>query len=163
MRPVSSLTRLTYLSCTCRALWRSFHGKIGHMTQLKTKNINFLVFRQFYLNFAVFLSKFRKPTFYWILFIIKRKLWGEIICFTIMPNGKWKSVLNYCPPTLDTAFPNKHDFIFIKEVDTTNGVLYLGGGGGGDNVIMWLLVLREGEWRWHEIIFFYFSLNYAQY
>ena len=31
------------------------------------------------------------------------------------------------PPPLDTAFPDKHDFIFIKEVDTTNGVLYLGG------------------------------------
>ena len=32
------------------------------------------------------------------------------------------------PPPLDTANPDKHDFIFIKEVDTTNGVLCLGGG-----------------------------------
>ena len=32
---------------------------------------------------------------------------------------------------LGTAIPDKHDFIFIKEVDTTNGVLYLGLGGGG--------------------------------
>ena len=35
---------------------------------------------------------------------------------------------------LDTGIPDKHDFEFIKEVDTTNGDLYLGGGGGG-NVI----------------------------
>ena len=27
------------------------------------------------------------------------------------------------PPPLDTAFPDKHDFLFTKEVDTTNGVL----------------------------------------
>ena len=31
------------------------------------------------------------------------------------------------PP--NTGIPDKHDFIFIKEVDTTNWVLYLGGGG----------------------------------
>ena len=36
-------------------------------------------------------------------------------------------------PPLNTAIPDKHDFIFIKEVDKTNGVLYVGGGGG--NVI----------------------------
>ena len=34
-----------------------------------------------------------------------------------------------------------HDFIFIKEVDTTNGDLYLGGGGGCHTR---LLVLGEG-------------------
>ena len=28
---------------------------------------------------------------------------------------------------LDTAIPDKHDFIFIKEVDTANGVLYCRG------------------------------------
>ena len=32
------------------------------------------------------------------------------------------------PPILDTGIPDKHDFIFIKEVDTTNGDLYLGWG-----------------------------------
>ena len=30
------------------------------MTQLKTKQVNFLVFQKLYLNFAVFLSKFIK-------------------------------------------------------------------------------------------------------
>ena len=30
---------------------------------------------------------------------------------------------------LDTGIPDYHGFIFIKEVDTKNGVLYLGGGG----------------------------------
>ena len=41
-----------------------------------------------------------------------------------------KFFLNHCPPPLlDTGIPDKHDLIhvFIKEVDTTNGVLYLGG------------------------------------
>ena len=37
--------------------------------------------------------------------------------FTIIPNGKWKSFLNHCPPPLDTGIPDKHDFILIKEVD----------------------------------------------
>ena len=32
------------------------------------------------------------------------------------------------PPPLDTGIPDYHDFIFIKEVHTTNGDLYLGGG-----------------------------------
>ena len=35
------------------------------------------------------------------------------------------------PPPLDTGIPDYHDFVFIKEVHTTNGDLYLGGGGGG--------------------------------
>ena len=32
-------------------------------------------------------------------------------------------------PPLDTGIPDKNDFIFIKEIDTTNGVLFLGEGG----------------------------------
>ena len=40
--------------------------------------------------------------------------------------------INHCSP-LDTGIPDKHDFIFIKDVDTTNGVLYLGGGGAMSN------------------------------
>ena len=56
-----------------------------------------------------------------------------------MENGK---VFNTLFP-LDTAIPDKHDFIFIKEVDTTSVVLYLGGGGGGQCHIR-LLVLGEG-------------------
>ena len=43
---------------------------------------------------------------------------------------------------LDTAIPHSHVFIFIKEVDTTNWVLYLGGGGG--NVIHELWYLGKG-------------------
>ena len=45
-----------------------------------------------------------------------------------MENGK---VFKIIAPPLDTGIPDKHDFIFIKEVDTTNGDLYLGGGDGG--------------------------------
>ena len=41
-----------------------------------------------------------------------------------------KSFLIIAPP-LNTSIPDQHDFIFIKEVDTINGDLYLGGGGGG--------------------------------
>ena len=46
-------------------------------------------------------------------------------------------------PPLDscTGIPDKHDFIFIKEVDTTNGDLYLRGGG---QCHTGLLVLGEG-------------------
>ena len=50
--------------------------------------------------------------------------------------------LNHCSP-LDTGIPDKHDFIFIKEVDTTNGILYL----GANNVIhdFWYLGKGGGE------------------
>ena len=34
------------------------------------------------------------------------------------------------PPPLDTGFPDSHDFIFIKEVDITNGPLSRGVGVG---------------------------------
>ena len=33
------------------------------MTQLKTKTVHFLVFQQFYLNFAVFFKTYKKPKF----------------------------------------------------------------------------------------------------
>ena len=39
---------------------RSNDEYIGHRTQLNTKKVNFLVFQKFYLNFALFLSKFIK-------------------------------------------------------------------------------------------------------
>ena len=54
------------------------------------------------------------------------------------------------PPPLDTGIPDKHCFIFIKEVDTTNGVLYLEGGVIND---FWYFRKRdEGD------TFFYFEL-----
>ena len=57
-----------------------------------------------------------------------------------MENGFFlKSLLP--PPPLDTGIPDQHDFIFIKEVDTTNGVLYFGGGGQCHTR---LLILGEG-------------------
>ena len=40
-----------------------------------------------------------------------------------------KVLKSLSPSLLDTGIPDKHDFIFIIEVDTTNGNLYLGGGG----------------------------------
>ena len=59
---------------------------------------------------------------------------------------------------IDTAIPNKHDFIFIKEVYTINWVLYLGGGGGGQ-CHKRIFVLGEG---WDEDVtkleFFTFDL-----
>ena len=47
-----------------------------------------------------------------------------------------------------SRIPDYHDFIFIKEVDTTNGVLYLGGGGAMSYTTFgtW-----EGGWRWQDI------------
>ena len=38
-----------------------------------------------------------------------------------------ESFFNHCPPTLDKAIPDKHNFLFIKEDDKTNGFMYLGG------------------------------------
>ena len=35
--------------------------------------------------------------------------------------GKFFNII--APPPLDTDIPDQHDFIFIKEVDTTNGIL----------------------------------------
>ena len=65
------------------------------------------------------------------------------------------------PPPLDKVIPDYHDFIFIKEVDTRNGVLYLGGGGGG-NVIhnFWYLVKGdEGDTKLLLFTFDLFTLN----
>ena len=44
-----------------------------------------------------------------------------------MENGKVIKII--APPPLDTGISDYHDFIFIIEVDKTNGFLYLGGGG----------------------------------
>ena len=49
--------------------------------------------------------------------------------FNIIPNEN-PSFLNSEPPPQDTGIPLKHGYIFIKEVDTPNGILYHGGGGG---------------------------------
>ena len=49
--------------------------------------------------------------------------------FNIIPNGK-RIFFKQCSPR-DTGIPLKHDYIFIKEVDTPNGISYHGGGGGG--------------------------------
>ena len=54
-----------------------------------------------------------------------------------MENGK--RFLNQYSP-LDTGIPDKHDFIFIKEVDTTNDVLYL----RGNNIIHDFRYLGKG-------------------
>ena len=50
----------------------------------------------------------------------------------------------HCPPPRYRY--SRLDFIFIKEVDTTNGVLYLGGGGGGiGDVIHDFCYLGKGD------------------
>ena len=48
--------------------------------------------------------------------------------FNIIPNGKRIFFLNSAPPPRDTSIPLEHDYIFIKEVDTPNGISYHGGG-----------------------------------
>ena len=75
----------------------------------------------------------------------------------VCQNSVKKTVL---PPPLDTGIPDYHDFIFIKEVDTTNGDLYLGEGGVIHD--FWYL----GKGNQDDKIFFkmlYFWLIYAQY
>ena len=47
--------------------------------------------------------------------------------FNIIPNGKRNFFLKQCSPR-DTDIPLKHDYKFIKEVDTPNGISYHGGG-----------------------------------
>ena len=47
--------------------------------------------------------------------------------FNIIPNGKQIFFKTVFPR--DTFIPLKHDYIFIKEVETPNGILYHGGGG----------------------------------
>ena len=51
-----------------------------------------------------------------------------------------ENILNHCSP-VDTGIPDLHDFIFIKQVYTTNGDLYRGGGQCHNAR---LLVLGEG-------------------
>ena len=43
--------------------------------------------------------------------------------FNIIPNGKRILFLKQCSPR-DTGITLEHDYIFIKEVDTPNGILY---------------------------------------
>ena len=54
--------------------------------------------------------------------------------FNIIPNGK------QCSPR-DTSIPFEHDYIFIKEVDTPNGISYH----GGERCHTRLLVFGEGD------------------
>ena len=56
--------------------------------------------------------------------ILRRKIRinGE---FNIIPNGKRLKKKN--SPPRDTGIPLRHDYIFIKEVDTPNGISYHGG------------------------------------
>ena len=81
-----------------------------HRTKLKTKKVNFLVFQQFYLNYAVFLSNFIKktPTFYWISFIITLKENFEekscVLPWYLMENGKVFLII--VPSPLDTGTPD---------------------------------------------------------
>ena len=68
-----------------------------------------------------------------------------------MENGFF---LKQCSPR-DTGIPLEHDYIFIKEVDTPDGVTYQEGGGRCHTR---LLVFGEGGWRWQDIKFYTFDL-----
>ena len=66
----------------------------------------------------------------WRPYIIAEKNWDKWNNFNIIPNGKWNFVFKQCPPPpppVVQVFPLKHDYIFIKEVDTPNGISYHGG------------------------------------
>ena len=93
-----------------------------------------LSFSAILLEFCSILVKFFKNQHFTEFHSLLKENFEEksyVLSLYIMENGK--VFLNHCPPPLDdTAIPNLHDFIFIKEVDTTNGVLYRE---GGDNVI----------------------------
>ena len=43
---------------------------------------------------------------------------------TLYPTENGIFFLKQCPPPRDTSIPLKHDYIFIKEVDTPNGISY---------------------------------------
>ena len=47
--------------------------------------------------------------------------------FNIIPNRKQIFFKTVFPPPRDTGIPLKYDYIFIKEVDTSNGISYHGG------------------------------------
>ena len=79
-------------------------------------------------------------------------IWGDIIHFNIVPNGlylrrvrtfkhytQWKSYLKQFLP-LDRGFPDWREFLFMKEADTTNGILYQRG-----NVIHDFWHLEKGD------------------
>ena len=59
--------------------------------------------------------------------------------FNIIPNGKRNFVFKTVFPR-DTGIPLKHDYIFIKDVDTPNGISYH----GGERCHTRLLVFGEG-------------------
>ena len=73
-----------------------------------------------------------------------------------MENGK-VFFLNHCPPPPVTAIPDKHDFIFIKEVHITYGVLHLGGGGVIHN--FWYLGKGDED---DTKLFFFLLLTYLR-
>ena len=60
---------------------------------------------------------------------IAEKNWDKWKNLTLYPTENGKVFLKQCSPPRDTGIPLKHDYIFIKEVDTPNGISYHGGGG----------------------------------
>ena len=82
--------------------------------------------------------------------------------FKIIPNGKRIVFLKQCSPR-DTGIPLKHDYIFIKEVDTPNGISYQ----GGDDVIHDFCYLGKGGGEGDKILKCYtfdlFTLSILKY
>ena len=77
----------------------------------------------------------------WLPYIAEKKLrYTEE--FNIIPNGKQNFFFKTVRPPFDTGIPLKHDYIFIKEVDTHNGISYHGG--GRDDVIHVFWYLGKG-------------------
>ena len=59
--------------------------------------------------------------------LLRRKIGINGIILTLYPTENGILFLNSAPPPRDTGIPLKHDYIFIKEVDTPNGISYHGG------------------------------------
>ena len=78
---------------------------------------------------------------------------------TLYPTENGIFFFKQCSPR-DTAIPLEHDYIFIKEVNTPNGISYHR---GGNDVVHDFWYLGKGEWRWQDIKKLYFWLIYAQY
>ena len=70
-----------------------------------------------------------QPKFYWISFIIKRKFWGEIIHFFIIPKRKWKSSFLYqCLPLRYSYSRLAWLYIHIRSWHNKWGPVSQGGG-----------------------------------
>ena len=141
VRDTKSYVRLTYSGAGKLKELPRVNRAQGPVEDQKSQLLSFSEI--LHLNFAVFLSKFIKM--YILLNFIQyyKKVLGRNHTFYHYTLWKMEQFFKSISPSpLDTGISDYHDFIFIKEVHTTNGDLYLGGGG---NVIHDFWYLGRGE------------------